>query len=204
MDIRNDRQRPQIGSREAGQNYRKGPLASYGHHLISILVISLLCVISYSNTLESPFVFDDFQHISRNPYIRLTHLDFGKLYDAGFKSPLSNRPVANVSFAFNYYFGKYDPTGYHIFNTMVHLINGILIYFLALIVLRQLSNIRLQQVDHCHDSSIVQSPNPSIRFISLFTALIFVLHPVQTQSVTYIVQRMNTVAAMFYLLSLLV
>ncbi|MDY6838335.1 MAG: tetratricopeptide repeat protein [Thermodesulfobacteriota bacterium] len=189
--------------REAWQDDRKGPVASYRHHLISILVISLLCAVIYSNTLESPFVFDDLQHINRNPHIRLTHLDFGKLYDAGFRSPISNRPVANVSFALNYYFGKYDLTGYHIFNAIVHLINGILVYLLALRIFNELSHIKRQNPPDLESWAMPESPNLPITLMSLFAALVFVAHPLQTQSVTYIVQRMNSLATMFCLLSLL-
>jgi len=203
MVIRNDRQKSQTKSRGAGQNYRKEPTAFYGHHLISILVISLLCVISYSNTLESPFVFDDLQHINRNPYIRLTHLDFGKLYDAGFRSPISSRPIANTTFALNYYLGKYEPAGYHSFNIAIHLINGILVYFLALTIFNQLSYTKRQEAPQLGASVIPESPNLPTTLMSLFTALVFIVHPLQTQSVTYIVQRMNSLATFFYLLSLL-
>jgi Flp pilus assembly protein TadD len=163
------------------------------YHLIAILAICLLCIIIYSNTLNSSFVFDDFHNIKENPYIRLTDLDFDKLYDAGFKSPSSNRPVANISFAINYYFGKYDVTGYHIVNILIHLINGIIVYLLARIIFKQLSNVLKYRIP--------QSPNPPIPFMSLFAALLFTAHPLQTQSVTYIVQRMNSMAVMFYLLA---
>jgi tetratricopeptide (TPR) repeat protein len=165
--------------------------------------MAFLCFLSYSNTFESPFVFDDLRHINRNPYIRLTHIDFRQLYDAGFKSPISSRPVANITFALNYYLGKYDATGYHVFNTVVHLINGILVYCLAMILLRKWSRVPPAQVFHNWGPSVIPPPDSSSRLIALFAAIIFVLHPLQTQSVTYIVQRMNTLAAMFYLLSLL-
>lgn len=55
----------------------------YTDHLIAIFAICLLCIIIYSNTLNSSFVFDDFHNIKENPYIRLTDLDFEKLYNAG-------------------------------------------------------------------------------------------------------------------------
>jgi hypothetical protein len=96
--------------------------------------IAILCIIIYSNTLNSPFVFDDFPNIKKNPYFRLIDPDLQKLYDAGFKSPNPNRPVANISFALNYYFGKYDVKGYHVVNITIHIINGILVYLLALII----------------------------------------------------------------------
>jgi len=73
------------------------------HHLIAVFAICLFGVIIYSNTLKSPFVFDDSQNITKNPYIRLTHLNLKKIFNAGFKSFAANRPVANISFAVNYY-----------------------------------------------------------------------------------------------------
>ncbi len=175
----------------------------YKYHLLGILAISVFCIIIYSNTLNSPFVFDDFPNLKTNPYIRLTNLDFVKLYDAGFKSRCPNRPVANISFALNYYFGRYNATVYHIVNIVIHIINGILAYFLALIIFRQLSDIPGQKTPQPFHQSIHPSVHPSIILMSLFTALIFVAHPLQTQSVTYIVQRMTAMAAMFFLLSLL-
>ena len=169
--------------------------STYKFHLIVVFSIALLCIIIYSNTLNSPFAFDDFPNIKKNPYFRVIDLDFQGLYDAGFKSPNPTRPVANISFALNYYFGKYDVKGYHVVNITIHIINGILVYLLALIIFQQASNIPNQKIP--------QFRGASIPLISFFTALIFISHPVQTQSVTYIVQRMNSMSAMFYLMSLL-
>ena len=174
---------------------KKDTDSTYKFHLIVVFSLALLCVIIYSNTLNSPFVFDDFPNIKKNPYFRLIDPDFQGLYDAGFKSPNPTRPVANISFALNYYFGKYDVTGYHVVNIIIHLISGILVYFLALIIFKQASFVPNQKIPQFHGASIP--------LISFFAALIFISHPVQTQSVTYIVQRMNSMSAMFYLLSLL-
>ncbi len=92
--------------------------------------------------------------------------------------------MANISFALNYYLAGYDVTGYHAVNLLVHFANGVLVYLLALVTLR-LSGIRHRER------------------IALFAALVFTAYPVQTQAVTYIVQRMSSLAAMFYLLALL-
>jgi len=170
-------------------------LRTYKFHLIVVFSIALLCIIIYSNTLNSPFAFDDFPNIKKNPYSRVIDPDFQGLYDAGFKSPNPTRPVANISFALNYYFGKYDVTGYHVVNIIIHFISGILVYFLALIIFKQASFVPNQKIPQFHGASIP--------LISFCAALIFISHPVQTQSVTYIVQRMNSMSAMFYLLSLL-
>jgi Flp pilus assembly protein TadD len=151
---------------------------------IAVLAIAVLCVGLYSNTWSSPFHFDDAGNIEDNRYVRVTELGLRPLYEAGFKSPSSSRPVANMSFALNYYLAGYDVTGYHAVNLLVHFANGVLVYLLALVTLR-LSGIRHRER------------------IALFAALVFTAHPVQTQAVTYIVQRMSSLAAMFYLLALL-
>jgi len=166
----------------------------FKYNLIAVFSIGILCIIIYSNTLQAPFVFDDRLHIPENRQIKLTNLDFQGLYDSAFKSPLSNRPVANISFALNYYFGGYDVTGYHMVNITIHVINGILVYFLALAIF---SHIRLSLAQTLNHSTTGQ-----IFSMSLFSALLFIAHPVQIQSVTYIVQRMNSMSVMFYLLSL--
>lgn len=174
---------------------RKGIDYPLGHHVIAISAICLFCIVVYSNTLNSPFVFDDDANIRENAYIRLTDFDFQRLSDAMFESPAPNRPVANISFALNYYFGEYDVTGYHVVNIIIHLINGILVYFLALIIFKQASQVPNQKTTKI-DGTLIPK-------ISCFAALIFVAHPVQTQSVTYVVQRMNSMAVMFFFLSLL-
>lgn len=163
-------------------------------HRRAVLAICLLTVIIYSNTLNYAFVFDDQPNITENSFMRLTELSFEKLSAAAFKSPHVNRPVANVSFAVNYYFGKYNTAGYHVVNILIHLINGILVYIFTLSTLKQAG---IAAPEHS------RSPQFFTAYISLFAALIFIAHPIQVQSVTYIVQRMNSMAVMFYLLSLI-
>jgi hypothetical protein len=73
--------------------------------LLPFLILGFLI---YSNTLEVPFYFDDEQNIVKNPLIRLTSLTFEDITKAALQSYASNRPIANVSFALNYYFHQYD------------------------------------------------------------------------------------------------
>ncbi len=162
------------------------------YHLIAVCAISIVCAIIYSNTLNSPFVFDDFTNIMENPYVRLTDFNLKELYTAGLKSPSSRRPVANIRIADNDFFGKYNVSGYHLVNIIIPLINGILVYFLAGIIFKHQSGIPRVSTSQSLNSAIPQSLNPLTGFIPLFTALIFVSHPIQTQSVTYIVQKMNS------------
>ncbi len=109
---------------------------------------------------------------------------------AGFESPTSRRPIANISFALNYFFHGYNVVGYHFVNILIHIFNSILLYFLA--------------------KTTLNSPGLHGRYdrfalawIPFFGAFIWGLHPLQTQSVSYIVQRMNSLAALFYILTIL-
>ena len=81
--------------------------------LLGILVFGI-----YSQTIEAPFVFDDSRRIEENRHIRLTELSPKDIVKAGFKSS-KTRPVAFITFALNYYFGQYDPAGYHIVNIFI-------------------------------------------------------------------------------------
>jgi tetratricopeptide (TPR) repeat protein len=172
--------------------------SSYKYHLCFIIALGLFCIVIYSNTLNSPFVFDDFGYIKENNSIRLTHIDLEQLHNAWSKRSFGlNRPLPKISFALNYYFGKYNVRGYHIVNIAIHIINGILTYFLAVIIFKQLSAFPNPP------GFLISTGQISIPLMAFFTGLFFVAHPLQTEAVTYIAQRMTSMAAMFYLLSFL-
>lgn len=101
---------------------------------------------------------------------------------------LTTRPISNLSFAINYYIGGDRVQGYHIFNICIHIISSIALYYLIFNTLYILNDPRFKNL-HFE--------------ISFFTALIWLTHPLNTQSVTYIVQRMNSMASMFFILSIL-
>lgn len=155
--------------------------------MVLVFLAAVVCCI-YANTLQNPFVLDDLSNIRYNPHIRLRHLGFDEIREAGFESPLSNRPVANISFALNYYFHELDVAGFHIFNILIHFAAGVFLYFLVRITLK---------------SPALQIQSRTCSWIPFSTALIWLVHPIQTQSVTYVVQRMNSLAAMFYILAVL-
>lgn len=66
------------------------------YNQISIATICLLGAIIYCNTLGTPFIFDDYGDIKRNPFIRLTDLDLQNIYAAAFKSQAPTRFVASI------------------------------------------------------------------------------------------------------------
>jgi tetratricopeptide (TPR) repeat protein len=95
----------------------------------------------------------------------------------------------------NYKVNALNVTGYHVFNIMIHLMNAILIYWLVILTFRTPYFSDYLQRD-------IFGSSDTIRWIALFTAFLFVAHPVQTQAVTYIVQRFTSLATLFYLLAI--
>ena len=114
------------------------------------------------------------------------------------------RFIGYLSFACNYYFGGVDVTGYHAVNLAVHILNGLLVYFLVVLTFVTPYFRRLRTGDQAPRTPVqVTDPESQFpKFVAIFSALLFVSHPLQTQAVTYIVQRFASLATLFYLLSL--
>jgi Flp pilus assembly protein TadD len=178
-----------------------GPLGSsattktgilYGPLLHSVLIVAV-GLIAYSNTFQVPFQFDDLFNIRDNPIIK----DFKYFVEPSraktllLYSALRSRFVGYLTFALNYKLHGLTVAGYHIFNLAIHVMSALLLYWLVVLTCRtpamKPSQNGHQQVAHC---------------IALFSALLFVAHPIQTEAVTYIVQRLASLATLFYLLSL--
>lgn len=175
---------------------RNVPPRYLSFHSFAILTIFAVGICIYSNSLKVPFIFDDRPNIVDNPAVHLTSLTPERIHHACFAGYITKRrPLAYLSFALNYYAGGYNETGYHIVNIVIHVIGGTLVYFLALLTLR------LAPGSLKHGNRQVE--DSMIKWTSLFAALLFTAHPLQTQAVTYIVQRMTSLATMFCLLSLL-
>jgi len=153
--------------------------------VIRVILIFALGLLVYSNTFHAPFVFDDENSIEENIIIKnLGHFGIDSI---GYKK-YPTRFIGYLSFAINYKFGGLDVTGYHIFNFLVHLANALLVYFLILLTFR---------TPLMKDSSLSLYSIP----LAFFSAVFFMVHPIQTGAVTYIVQRLASLATMFYLLA---
>jgi len=161
--------------------------------LFALIVIAAVGLAVYSNTFHVPFQFDDPSNISGKPYVK----DIGRFFDpSDFNADSSYimRRVVYFTFAVNYWLHRTDVAGYHIVNITIHLINAFLVYFLVILTFRT------PYFRGRGSGTRNEETGPS--FIALFTALLFVSHPIQTQAVTYIVQRLASLATLFYLLSL--
>lgn len=150
----------------------------------------LLCgLVAYGNTFHVPFVFDDHTSILLNESIH----DLRTFLAEGWKvNP--RRFVGYLTLSANYHFGGPNVVGYHAVNLGIHLLSALLVYALARTTFQ--TPFLKKEVE---GSSFILHPSS---FVPLLAALLFVVHPVQTQAVTYIVQRLASLATMFYLLSL--
>jgi tetratricopeptide (TPR) repeat protein len=163
------------------------------YQALFLALLVLLGVIIYANTLDSPFYLDDLDAIRDNSFIRMKEISGKSIIDAAVGYG-KNRPVAMLTFAFNYYFGEYNVVGYHLVNIFLHITTGLLLFFFLRITL----TISTQR------TVIRPAFNPiTVTSLSFVTALLWLVHPIQTQSVTYIVQRMSSMGAMFYILALI-
>ena len=99
-------------------------------HFVIILLIVLIGVVIYANSLNSPFVYDDIGYIVENVNLKkLSRLP--ELLTSSI-DPLkaAYRPLLMLSFAFNYLVGGLDPFSYHVVNLLLHILNATLLYFL--------------------------------------------------------------------------
>ena len=151
--------------------------------LIGLALIILLGILIYSDSFYNSFQFDDISNIVNNNSIR-------NLWDVhSWSSFLPSRVVAVFTFALNYHINKLNVFGYHVVNLAIHLINAILVWWLTTLILST------PLLDKQHLSK-------HKKLIAWFAALLFVSHPLSTASITYIVQRMASLVALFYLLTL--
>lgn len=152
---------------------------------VPFLIIAITAFIVYANSLGADFQWDDELVILNTSTVQNIN-DFSLSTEW---KQINNRPLSMLSFAVNYYIHGFSPPGFHLVNLFIHILTGCLIFLLAVHIMRlpQLKSTLFQQYD---------------TLIALFSALIFIAHPIQTGAVTYIVQRMTLMAGMFYLLAL--
>jgi protein O-mannosyl-transferase len=160
----------------------------WGHWLGWLALLFLLNLLAYSDSFHAGWHFDDLSNIVNNRDIQIRSLSWDQLKHAWSSRVGGIRPIAYLSFALNYYVSGLEVLGYHLVNFALHIGNTILVFFVAS---------RLSRRSH---------PTVSQRsrwLFSFFAAALWSLSPVQTQAVTYVVQRMTVLAAFFVLLSFL-
>jgi len=153
-------------------------LKIYQPYFPALLIIVLAGIAAYWNSLASPFHFDDKTMILENAYLR----DWKNITTLFQFNPL--RFITFTSFLINIHFSNFSSFAFHLTNLSIHVFNGILVFFIFSLIF-----------------SLKKQNCPLA--LSLCPSLLFMLHPIQTQAVTYIWQRAASLTAFFYLFSLL-
>lgn len=149
--------------------------------LLIPLILLIAGVTSYHNSFTGEFLFDDHLRIIDNPQIR-------HLWPPWTVMAHSSRPLVELSLAVNYALGGFNVWGYHAFNLTIHLLAGLALLGL---VRRMLESPKLR-ARHARAAP----------WLALAVALLWLLHPLQTESVAYIIQRAETLMGLFLLVTL--
>jgi len=169
-----------------------------------VFIFSLLIILAsflvYYPGLNGPFIFDDFDNIVNNKSVHIQDLSLDTIQEAAnsLTSGIFGRPVAALSFAFNYYLTSSvdNPFGFKLFNILIHSINGILVLWLTILIFTRLQKHPAQPLKYFSGKQYLIALAGGL-------AMLWVVHPIQLTSVLYIVQRMTSLAAMFMLLALI-
>lgn len=163
-------------------------------HLVVFAILTMLCILMYRGVMSAGFEFDDIPNITRNPAMAMRELTLGGLKRAIWQDVAPNRIVVSLSFALQYWASQYLPGNengepafiawqFRLVNCWIHLLAGFLVYLL----LRRLLRLPRIEADLSRNAWA----------LAFLTTLVWYCSPVQTQAVTYIVQRATSLAALF-------
>lgn len=172
------------GSPTGGEVPPAGSAGFRGWGLLWALAVIAAGTAAYWNSFSGQFVFDDREAIVENPLIRRLW-PIGEVLFGQAGQTLAGRPVVALTVAVNYALGGLEVWGYHAFNLAVHLLGALV---LMAIIRRALL-------------SAGWGLRPA-HVVALVAAAIWTVHPLQTAAVTYVIQRAETIMALFYLLTL--
>lgn len=167
-------------------------LKALKNHSLPAFIIFILLITIYSNSFDCSWHFDDYANIVNNGAVHIRSLSWGELEKSMHGISASDRwsrPLSYVSFALNYHFHGLDVFGYHVVNFIIHYLTAFFLYLFILVTLRlPVFNGRYED---------------RAQTIALLSAVLWAINPLQVGAVTYIVQRMASLAALFYILSML-
>jgi tetratricopeptide (TPR) repeat protein len=148
--------------------------------------MGIALLLAYSNSFHSAYVFDDRGSIHENETIRSLSTAFFPEGNSG--NTVSGRPVLNFSFALNYAIHGEAVTGYHVANLLIHFCAALALFGFV----RRTLLLPCLKVQY----------GAAAGWLALMVALLWAIHPLQTESVTYIVQRAESLVGLFYWLTL--
>ena len=139
-----------------------------------LFTLAVIIFLIFANGISTPFQSDDERHIYISPLVK----DLSNFTNL---SQIHNRHINGLSFALNYKLGQENPFGYHLFNILIHIVSTALVFFITLLT-------TWKGTSWGKDAA---------KNIALITALLFGLHPIQTETVTYISGRPGGLAGLF-------
>ena len=182
--------------------------SSYWLLLIAILLVALV----YWPGLYGGWLFDDYPNIVDNPGVQPHQPSIAALVSAALSSPASDfkRPLSSLTFAANYLVSGLDPWAWKLTNLLLHVANGVLVFFLA----RGLLRCARRHWDDTTNESTPQAapqsvaPSPAIYFeptnlVAVLICATWMLLPINLTAVLYVVQREESLANLFVLLGLI-
>jgi Flp pilus assembly protein TadD len=164
--------------------------------LFAALAISGAAALVYANTFSVPFIFDDDSSIRDNPTIRSLLTAWSPPGGGG--HTVSGRPFLNVTLALNYATGGTAVWGYHLVNLLIHIAAGCTLFGIVRRTVMVGVGLRTDARSPMWKSATTIEPT----WLALAIALLWTVHPLQTQAVTYIVQRGESLVSLLYLLTL--
>jgi tetratricopeptide (TPR) repeat protein len=157
--------------------------------VVAAFALGLTLLAAYANSFRVPFLFDDDSSIIENPTLRSWKTAFFPPGDSGVT--VSGRPLLNATLALNWTLSGKDVFGYHVTNLLIHVLAALTLFGLTRRTLLLPS---------------LREKLPAITvhadLLALAVSALWALHPLQTESVTYIVQRAESLVGLFYLLTL--
>jgi len=159
-------------------------------------LLALAALAAYHHTFKVPFLFDDIPAIVDNPTIRNLG-DVGSVLwpRAGYGITVGGRPLLNLSLAVCYAVSGTNVWSYHAFNLLIHILAGLTLFG---IVRRTLGGLAIGDCG----SRIEPKPPADATGLAFTVALLWTLHPLQTEAVTYVIQRTESMMGLFFLLTL--
>jgi Flp pilus assembly protein TadD len=151
-------------------------------------LIALATALSFGNTFAVPFVFDDKTAILENPTIRHLWPIWKTLCPPPNGTTVSGRPLLNLSLAINYATSGLEVRSYHVTNLAIHILAALLLFAL----------VRRTLLLPAMRDRWAAAALP----LSFIIALLWAIHPLQTESVTYVVQRAESLMGLLYSLTL--
>ncbi|MBU0485646.1 MAG: tetratricopeptide repeat protein [Proteobacteria bacterium] len=151
---------------------------------LCLLLLVLTCLLVYANNYQGEFIFDDFVAIVDNPGVHSLY-PVAPLLKPPPNTPLSARPVATISFALNYAVGGLDVRGYHLVNNLIHLLAGLALFGLIR------ATLLLPRFSETHGSEA--------NTYGLAVALLWLVHPLNSEAVDYLSCRTELLVGLFYL-----